>query len=247
MGKPVSGRGARKGALHTPANWMLADWRAQFEERAAILEHDNELSRREADATAITEYLNECDAADLRIDGVLGELIRAARDAMDPDFRPVLENLGLLNARTPMWGFAHVVPDGDGYRPASQNEFGRAAVIVPSFDCCGLSDLVAEDFQSRRLLRRLGIANLLGVDQVELARDTEQPLLIFDCALSWLRGHTLGAVIVDWAAAGHELDGVGTILCSASLAPRLHAITRGCRSRPTIALPSATGGRHHAA
>ena len=83
-----------------------------------------------------------------------------------------------------------------------------SAVIVPAFDGCGLADLVAEDLQSRRLLRRLGVANLLGVDQVELARETEQPLLIFDSALSWLRGHTLGAVIVDWSAAGYELEGV---------------------------------------
>jgi hypothetical protein len=229
--------------LNSGPTCPTGEWRASIAERAEVLEHDNGLSRRDAEATAITEYLNEWRAGDLRVDGVLGELILAGRSAMHPDLRPVLEDLGLLNARTPMWGFAHIVPNGDGYCPASPDEFGRAAVIVPTFDGCGLADLVAEDLQSRRLLRRLGVANLLGVDQVEMAREAHQPLLIFNSTLSWLRGHTLGAVIVDWDAAGYELDGVAEILCHPSIAPRLHAATRRCWPRPVIGVPGKEIGR----
>ena len=199
----------------------LEDWRATIAERAAILELDGEMPRADAERAAIGEHLERSYASDVQLDGILGELIRAGRSAIHPDLRSLLDALGLLTPRTPIWGFAHVVPDGDGYRPASQDEFGRAAVIVPAFDRCRLADLVAEDLQSRRLLSRLGVTNLLGVDQVEMARETGQPLLIFDSALSWLRGHTLGAVIVDWYAVGHELDGVTEILCHPSIAPRL--------------------------
>ena len=78
-----------------------------------------------------------------------------------------------------------------------------------------------------------------------MARETHQPLLIFNSALSWLRGHTRGAVIVDWATAGRELDGVAEILCHPSIASRLHAATRRCWPRPIIAIPGKNMG--HAA
>ena len=65
---------------------------------------------------------------------------------------------------------------------------------------------------------RLGVAVLLGADEVFRARETKAPFYVFDDALRWLRGHTRGAVIVDWERAAGEIEGVEQI-CSASRRP----------------------------
>jgi hypothetical protein len=115
---------------------------------------------------------------------------------------------------------------------------------VPAVEQGILTDLVAELFSSRRRLPRLGTARLLGADEVESARSTNERLLVFDSAFNWLKGHCLGAVILDWKHAGYDLDGVRTICCKASVAPLVHAATRRCWPPPEIFVPYPTGERH---
>jgi hypothetical protein len=215
--------------------------RADFEERAAIIEHDGGLSRAEAEALALREI---CDLAG-DPPGILGELARADRRRQHPDLAPVLADLGLSNVRAMAWGFGHVVADGETYRPAIDAEPAHAAFIVPAVEDGAVADLVACTIAPRRMRSRLGVAAVVGLDEVERAREADAPLLVFDDAIRWLRGNTRGAVIVDWNRAAREIEGVQTLMCSASLAPRLRDATRRCWPRPTIAF-AAEAMRHAA-
>ena len=114
----------------------------------------------------------------------------------------------------------------------------------PRWTTALLVDLVAQGLNSGKMLPRLGSAVLLGVDEVQSARDADRPLIVFSNALSWLRGHTRGVVVVNWQEAGRELEGVETLLCRNDLAGRLHEATRRCWPVPTIAV---AGGLRHAA
>jgi hypothetical protein len=91
---------------------------------------------------------------------------------------------------------------------------------------------------------RLGVASLIGADELEAAQQTGVPLLVFDNAIRWLRGCMRGVSIIDWEEAPGEMEGVAVLLCSSGLAPRLHAATSRCWPRPTIAIP---GAHRHAA
>ena len=55
-----------------------------------------------------------------------------------------------------------------------------------------------------------------------------------------------GAVIVDWNRAAREIEGVSTLLCTASQASRLRDITRRCWPRPSIAFAQPEAMRHAA-
>jgi hypothetical protein len=213
-------------------------------ERAVILEYDAGLPRTEAEAMAIAEYLDSHTGADNKIRGLLEELIRASRQIGHPDLHPVLEDLGLLNVRVPSWGVDMVVPDTvAGYRPAAKGKGGRWAFIAPVYDEDGLADLVAESLKTGRLLRRYCFGTVLGAKAIEEAREFDEPLFVFHRPSSWLRGHCLGAVVLDWEQIGHEFNGVRKLFCHASLASRLHEATRRCWPRPTIALPTAGGAQ----
>jgi hypothetical protein len=215
--------------------------RADFEERAAILEYDGGLSRADAETEALREI---CDlAADPP--GILGELARADR-RRHPDLAPVLADLGLANVVAPAWGFGHVVADGETYRPALAAEPAHAAFIVPAVEDGAVADLVACTVTPQRMRSRLGVAAVVGLEEIERARETDSPLLVFDNTIRWLRGCTRGAVIVDWNRAAREIEGVKIIMCSASLAPRLREATRRCWPRPTIAFAAAEAMRHAA-
>jgi hypothetical protein len=210
-------------------------------EQAAILEHDNGLPRRDADAMAIGGYLDERYASGLRGAGILSELARADHSRLSPELAPVLTACGLLGARAPVYGFGHVVPDDGVYRPAMPDERdATAAVIVPITSMGeGLVDLVAQCLRSGRMIARLGVGDLVGLDEVDRARGCDTPLLIFNTTLDWLRGGCWGAVVVDWHDIGWRLEGVRTLLCRTTLAARLHQATRRCWPRPAIMAPSA--------
>jgi hypothetical protein len=207
---------------------------ADFDERAAILEYDGGLSRADAEAQALREFLDLKLAAGYP--GIIpGELIKADQWRRHPDIAPVAADLGLLNVRGSAWGFGPVVADGETYRPALDGETAHAAFIVPAVEDGGVVDLVACTVSPRRMRSRLGVAAVVGLEEIERARTTHAPLLVFDDAIGWLRGNTRGAVILDWDKAALDLDGVSVLMCSASLAPRLRDATRRCWPRPTIA------------
>jgi hypothetical protein len=220
------------------------DVRAEFNERAAILEYDNGLTRTEAEAQAVRELVDQLHQQSQPPTGIVAELADANRHRSHPDLAEVLAALGLTDVRSPAWGLGAVVPGGDTYRPAEADEQGHQAAIVPAAKDGAVVDLVAQGLNSGKMLPRLGSAVLLGVDEVQSARDADRPLIVFSNALFWLRGHTRGVVVVDWREAGWELEGVKTLLCRSDLAPRLHEATRHCWPVPTIAV--AEGLRHAA-
>jgi len=214
------------------------DWqdvRAMFEERSASLEFDGGLARADADAQAIREICETVTEG-----GILGELICADRRRRHPALVTVIIALGLMGRRCPAWGFGHVVFEGDEtYRPALHGEAAYAAFIVPVTaadvdDVVELIDLVACIIPQRRMRSRRGIASVIGLDEIELAREADAPLYVFDDVAVWLKGGALGAVIVDWDRGIREIEGARALICSESLAPRLHEATRRCWPRPTI-------------
>jgi hypothetical protein len=222
----------------------LQDLRADFNERAAILEYDNGLTRAEAEAQAVRELVDQLQKGTRPQTGIVAELAGADRRRSHPDLAEVLVALGLADVRAPAWGFDDVVPEGDTYRPAGPDEAGHQAVIVPATEEGAVVDLVAQGLNSGRMLSRLGATALLGSDEIERARRSEHPLIVFNNALSWLRGNTRGVVVVNWREAGRELEGADMLLCSKDLAERLHEATRRCWPVPTIAV---AGGLRHAA
>jgi hypothetical protein len=222
----------------------LQDLQADFNERAAILEYDNGLTRDEAEAQAVRELVDQFQEGVQPQTGVVAELAGADRRRMHPDLAEVLVALGLADVRAPAWGFGAVVPEDDTYRPAGPDEAGHQAVIVPAVEQGVVVDLVAQGLNSGRMLSRLGATALLGSDEIERARQSDDALIVFNNAMSWLRGHTRGVVVVNWQEAGRELEGVETLLCRKDLAERLHKATRRCWPLPTIAI---AGGLRHAA
>ena len=117
----------------------LQDLQADFNERAAILEYDNGLTRDEAEAQAVRELVDQLQERTRPQTGIVAELAGADRRRSHPDLAEVLVALGLADVRAPAWGFDAVVPEGDTYRPAGPDEAGHQAVIVPATGrrrCC---------------------------------------------------------------------------------------------------------------
>jgi hypothetical protein len=220
------------------------DVQADFNERAAILEYDCGLTRGEAEAQAVRELVDQLQEGGRTQTGIAAELAGTNRRRSHPDLAEVLGALGLADVHAPAWGFDAVVPEGDTYRPARAAEPVHQAVIVPATQDGAVVDLVAQGLNSGRMLPRLRAAAVLGSDEIERARQSDDPLMVFNNPLSWLRGHTRGVVVVNWQEAGRELEGVETLLCRKDLAERLYDATRRCWPVPTIAV--AEGLRHAA-
>jgi hypothetical protein len=216
-----------------------------IEERAAIRQYDGGLSRDDSETQTVADCL---DAGLPELPCIMGE---AARELVRVDRRRRHHDLAadLVNARN-LYGFDHVVfaADGDTYRPAIGGEPADAALIVPADDGYGgIADLVACTLAAPHHMRsRYGAAAIIGLAKVELAREADTPLLVFDHAIRWLYARSHGAVIVDWNRAAREIEGVKTLLCPKSLAPRLREATRRCWPRPTIAFAEPEAMRHAA-
>lgn len=213
----------------------------EFEERAAVLEFDAGLPRLQAEARALAETYDRLSSVPARANGIVDELMFAAACRRTPGVAAALDALGLACVRAPLWGVGCVVAEYGLWRPAGKGEPGISALIVPACEEGGIVDLVAQNLADGRLLTRLGLVDLLGRDELEIARDRGEPLLVFDNVLAWLRGHCRGSVILDWHRAHRELDGLGMLLCSERTAPLIHRATRRCRPVPTIAVPQQEG------
>jgi hypothetical protein len=209
----------------------------EFEERAAVLEFDAGLPRAQAEARALAETYDRLSSVPARVNGILDELVSAAVRRRTPDVATALDALGLTGVPAPLWGVGCVVAEHGLWRPAGKYEPGVSALIVPAGEEGRIVDLVAQTLAHGRMFTRLGVVDLLGRDELEKARDSGDPLLVFRDVLAWLRGHCRGCVMLDWRRAHHELDGIGVLLCSEGTAPFLQRATRRCRSVPTIAVP----------
>ena len=163
-------------------------------------------------------------------------MIRADARRRAPALEEPLQALGLAGVRAPLWGFGHVVAEQDTWRPAGDDEPGRAALIVPACEEGAIVDLVAQRLGDGRVFSRFGVVDVLGWDDLQIARDSGSPLLVYHDVLTWLRGGGRGTVVLDWRSAHRHLDGLATLLCSERSAPFLHRATRRCRPVPTIGI-----------
>ena len=87
----------------------LQDLQADFNERAAILEYDNGLSRAEAEAQAVRELVDRLHEQPQPPTGIVAELADADRRRSRPGLAELLAALGLDDVRAPAWGFDAVV------------------------------------------------------------------------------------------------------------------------------------------
>jgi hypothetical protein len=218
---------------------------ATFDERVAIAEYDGGLPRSEAEALALGEILDRCSAQ--LPDGIMGEQAVASARSWHPDLADALARLDLVGRRSPAWGVGYVVAEtGRTYRPAGEGEPGHAAIIVPvTADGCVI-DLAAQDLATGRMHTRLDVGGIVGADEIERARASGQPLMIFATLADWLRGGCRGSAIVDWRRAGAALDGVATIITTGRIERQLRAATARCWPVPSIYV-IANGVAHAAA
>jgi hypothetical protein len=214
--------------------WSLQDWQTFYDERAAIAEHDGGLSRAEAEAQAVAETYDAIIQNERPCRGILGELVAATSRRFHQH-----ENHDFDGVRAPAWGFDQVVIEGATYRPALPGEPGAPALIVPACEDGKIIDLVAQGLTSGRMLPRMGIAAVIGADEIEIAHEHGQPLLIFSNAMSWLKSGCRGVVIIDWLQAGYSLDGTGIIHCLISITGEIYKATRRCWPLPKIRVPEA--------
>ena len=77
----------------------LQDLQADFNERAAILEYDNGLTRDEAEAQAVRELVDQLQERTQPQTGIVAELAGADRRRSHPDLAEVLAALGLTDVR----------------------------------------------------------------------------------------------------------------------------------------------------
>ena len=141
---------------------------------------------------------------------LLRELLRASQLARRPAFADALRAFGLTPELCPVWGIDSVACGPEHYHPDDE---GPLAAIVPAFEGACFVDLVACHFATRQMRTRRGIASVLGHDWIEDAFLGNEPLRIYDNALTWLRAKCRGVVILDWQAAPHLLRNVHALQC----------------------------------
>jgi hypothetical protein len=141
---------------------------------------------------------------------LLSELIDAYRFARRPIYRAAIHRLGLQLGEGYLWGLAPVAADSLFYEPDPE---GELALIVGAFERGALFDLVAVSPFTFGIRTRLGEANLLGADWLEVARWHERSLKLYAEPFSWLRHGRNGAVILDWRGIGFRLSDMPSIVC----------------------------------
>lgn len=144
-----------------------------------------------------------------------------------------------------MWGICGVSAGPEFYQP---DDAGVLAAIVPAVEGPedpyiegpgtegpGIVDLVACSLATRAMRTRRGIAAVLGHARIDDAVLGNQPLNVYDDALSWLRGGCRGVVVLDWPAAPLLLREVPALTCeSRATAERLGAAFERPRPYPPI-------------
>ena len=145
---------------------------------------------------------------------LLRELHRASLLARAPAFADALRAFGLTPYDCPLWGVASVEADEVFYQPSEE---GILSAIVPAYEGPRIVDLVACCFATREMRTRKGIASVLGHEWIEDSFLGNEPLKIFDNALTWLRGKCRGVVVLDWNDAPLLLREVPALHCESDL------------------------------
>jgi hypothetical protein len=210
---------------------------------SAVKKH---LTARQAQLASFLKFNASAAAIDGPLTGLRLELHHASRRLYEPRFSVLTRFLGLDHARGSHWGFGKIMPEGAGrYRAVKASEPGQWAVIAPVLDDGRLIDLVAQPLATGQKFNRIGEAPVLGLDQVEWARATREPLPLLPNPIAWIHACGLGAVVLDWTQVASKLDGVQRIDCiDDTLAPRVWSVTRRCTPAPIISSPL---GVYHAA
>ena len=154
---------------------------------------------------------------------LLRELHRASLLARRPAFADALQAFGLTPYGCPLWGVASVEAGESFYEPSEE---GVLSAIVPAYEevegRATIVDLVACCLATREMRTRKGVASVLGHEWIEDSFLGNEPLKVFDNALTWLRGKCRGVVILDWNDAPFLLREIPEILCeSQATAQRL--------------------------
>ena len=148
------------------------------------------------------------------------ELADAQHLAHHPLLAAAVDTLNLRIDATP-WGVATVEMYGETYQP---RKAGALAFIVAAEADYVPFDLVACRLSDRKMATRMGLAAVLGEDDIELALDHGVPLPLFRDALHWANGGFRGATVVDWNRARDFLIDLPRIRCaSLALATQLDA------------------------
>lgn len=163
-----------------------------------------------------------------------GELAQANEQRLDPKLQAHLSAWG-LTFEPDQWGFDYVEMEGLYYQPVAPSPDAPSALIFPVYDDFELIDLVAMRLRDRRVALRRGIADAVGREWLEHAADRQEEVRLRGDPLVWMRRGGVGAVILDWQATPHLLQGIPSVLCdSRSLAARVHATTRRMTHPPRI-------------
>jgi len=163
---------------------------------------------------------------------LLRELHQATLLARRPLFAETLRAFGLPLLGRPLWGLSGVTAGPEFYQP---DEEGITAAIVPAFERPHLVDLVACAFATRAMRTRKGIATVLGHEWIDDAFLGNEPLAVYDNALTWLRGGCRGVVVLDCQAAPLLLREAPALVCeSPATARRLTEAFERPRPHPPV-------------
>ena len=148
---------------------------------------------------------------------------------------------------TPPWGLAWVSVGEEFYQPEPFPD-GIPALIVPAIEALHVVDLVAVSFETGALRTRYGIADYVGYNAILHRSADNEPVPVFEDALSWLKGGGDGIFIVDWTAIHTHLRGLPGLVCQTpALAQRIKRAFEQAIPCPPLLVASDPKESRHAA
>jgi hypothetical protein len=182
---------------------------------------------------------------------LLHELERAGRRARHGASAPFLRTAGLVDLldlpEYPPWGIDFVSADDEFYQTEPYPD-GTTALIVPAIENLSLVDLVAVSLDTGAVRTRYGIAEYVGYNALRDSEWDQEPLAVFDDAVSWLRAGGNGVYFVDWTQIHVHLQGLPQLVCqTAALAQRVKQAFEQAIPCPPLLVSSDAKETSHAA
>jgi len=113
---------------------------------------------------------------------------------------------------------------------------GHYCLITPAYENGALVDLVATHCRSLNSRTRRGVADVLGADWLDVARDSGESVRVFANPVEWVQRGCAGTVILDWRTAPLDmLDVPGAACSTVELAARLDDAFRSYAPRLFVA------------
>jgi hypothetical protein len=179
------------------------------------------------------------------------ELTRARRRARDGACVRYLSSFGIDDLLKlpddPFWGVDWISVGEEFYQPEPYPD-GIGALIVPAIETLHLVDLVAVSLETGALRTRYGIADYIGYNAILHRSADNEPVPVFEDALSWLRGGGDGIFIVDWTHIHTHLQGLPGLVCQTpALAQRIKRAFEQAVPCPPLLVASDQKESRHAA